>query len=363
MICQENKIDPKIQSYFDSLISKGQFPQSFLFVGPQGAGKLASAKYFALKLLESGHPLAKDKLEKDLHPDFTILSPEGKVGMHSIESIRELIHEECLKPHEANWRVFTITYADRMQPAAANALLKTLEDPSPSSIIILLTDHKEHILPTIRSRCHLVHVLQNPSKTYEQNLVEYGLSQSEANRIFFFAEKSHTRALQLAEEKWQSLLQTTYRLLADMHIASILDSFALIQKVSEEIENLFQAQIEDFQQKTLKQFSDISAKELSELKKQHLGLASSQKFQDVRIILLVILQWFHDLHLLEHGYPIDKLIYSDYETNLREQKAWANSYIQVKQVLEEAEIMISRQSKLQTCLENAWIKILNAIPC
>ncbi len=90
------------------------------------------------------------------HPDLHIVRPESKTRRLTIEQIRDLEHELQLKAHHAPHKVAAILSADRMcvgRAEAANAFLKTLEEPPDHCVIFLTTDRPELLLPTIRSRC------------------------------------------------------------------------------------------------------------------------------------------------------------------------------------------------------------------
>jgi DNA polymerase-3 subunit delta' len=79
--------------------------------------------------------------------------PESKSRIITIDQIRELLHTVSLKPTEAPWKVAVIVGADRLNPQAANAFLKTLEEPPPRSALLLLSTDPERILETVLSRC------------------------------------------------------------------------------------------------------------------------------------------------------------------------------------------------------------------
>ncbi len=76
--------------------------------------------------------------------------------MHSIESVRNFIHEVSMAPYGSKYKVFIIHDAERMLPTSANALLKTFEEPSKNSVIILISNHADILIPTILSRCTVV---------------------------------------------------------------------------------------------------------------------------------------------------------------------------------------------------------------
>lgn len=105
---------------------------------------------FAISVMGQEHA---HKIETGIHPDLTLFHPEGKINLHPIEAMRRLIHEVNMAPFEARCKVFVIFEAEKMQAPSANALLKTLEEPSAHSYILLLTDDSKALLPTILSRC------------------------------------------------------------------------------------------------------------------------------------------------------------------------------------------------------------------
>jgi len=93
------------------------------------------------------------KIDGDTHADIHWVRPESKSRIITVDQMRDLMREMHLKPNEAQYKAAVIVAADRMGPQAANAFLKTLEEPPPRSILILLTTAPERILETIISRC------------------------------------------------------------------------------------------------------------------------------------------------------------------------------------------------------------------
>jgi DNA polymerase-3 subunit delta' len=93
------------------------------------------------------------KVERDNHADVHWIRPESKSRIITVEQMRELMQEINLKPTEAEYKVAVIVGADRLNVQAANAFLKTLEEPPAKSVLILLTTEPQRILETILSRC------------------------------------------------------------------------------------------------------------------------------------------------------------------------------------------------------------------
>lgn len=171
------------------MAAENRLPQTLLFAGPAGIGKATLARLLAAgincdrgparpcgecsaclrilaadlsrgeyrKQLEERAKLpaskrAESPLIVSTHPDFLIFPPDGPLRMIQIEQARRLRQAARYNPSEGRRRVFVIDRADRANPEAANALLKTLEEPAPSLTVILLAENPYELLPTIRSR-------------------------------------------------------------------------------------------------------------------------------------------------------------------------------------------------------------------
>lgn len=141
-----------------NIIAQDQAKGSFLFLGPEGVGKLTTSIEFAKAIncektgedCDCAHCKKIDSLN---HPDVFILHPEGASGSIKIEKIREIIYQASLKPYEARKRVFIINDAEEMTKEAQNALLKVLEEPPQNHILILIASNISGLLPTVLSRC------------------------------------------------------------------------------------------------------------------------------------------------------------------------------------------------------------------
>lgn len=133
-------------------------PHAFLFQGIRGVGKKTTAKILAKALnCEAGNADSCDvcrsclKIDHGAHPDIVFIEPEG--AFIKIEKIRELQAQIKFRPFEGKKRVFVIADADRMNDTSANALLKTLEEPTSSNILILITARAHKLPQTVISRC------------------------------------------------------------------------------------------------------------------------------------------------------------------------------------------------------------------
>ena len=146
-------------SVLKSALEKKRVPHAFLFYGAEGIGKRTTALVFAKALnCEAGGADACDactscrKIDSGNHPDILVIRPEGQ--FIKVADIKELQERMRFRPLEGVRRVVIIDDAERMNITSANSLLKTLEEPSPTNVFVLVSS-RAHLLPlTILSRCH-----------------------------------------------------------------------------------------------------------------------------------------------------------------------------------------------------------------
>lgn len=145
-------------------IERDRVPHAYLFSGPRGAPLYDTAIALAMALCcqrargeGCGECDACAKIATGIHPDVVTLAREGAAQIVPIENIRnQVIARMGMPPHEGEVRVFIVEEATSLAPPAANALLKTLEEPPARTLFVMCTTAPEQLLPTIRSRCQRV---------------------------------------------------------------------------------------------------------------------------------------------------------------------------------------------------------------
>lgn len=139
---------------FQALAQVQRLPQGILLAAPHGCGQEICAKYMAKSLLGVS---AKQRqlLVAGTHPDLLEIVPEGASSQIKVDMIRDCraFLQNCA--NQAGYRVVIIQGADRLNVAAANALLKSLEEPGEQTLFILTVSQLDKVLPTIRSRCQV----------------------------------------------------------------------------------------------------------------------------------------------------------------------------------------------------------------
>lgn len=211
--------DPVVEQ-FRRALSRGRLATSFLFAGPSGIGKRRFALTLAQALLCTRRPeVALDpcqhcpaclQVRAGSHPDVErVAKPPDKstipvellIGDTEHRMREGLLHRLGLKPLQGRRKLAIIDDADFLKPEGANALLKTLEEPAPHSVLILLATSPARQLPTIRSRCQLVRFHPLPEAAVAEILVSQGLvpDAAVAARLAAFSGGSVARALELAD--------------------------------------------------------------------------------------------------------------------------------------------------------------------
>lgn len=193
-----------------SSIDSQKLSHAYVFSGPAGIGKSYLAHHFVMALCcETPPPRVEGQLgfrfcrtcracrmiREDKFPDVTVVGldwqarMEGSTGSSGananlkIDTIRAIQLEISRAPSEAPWRVFIVEDAATMQPAAANAFLKTLEEPPARAIIILISDSDRSLLPTIISRCQVFELRSVPTAAVEAALLERGAEPQPARTL------------------------------------------------------------------------------------------------------------------------------------------------------------------------------------
>lgn len=157
--------------------------QAYLFVGPESVGKDFVALRFAAGLLggrddERARRLALARA----HPDLRVLEPEGATSL-GVDQAREVVARASLAPIEASRTVFLFPDAGSMTEQAANALLKTLEEPTAQVAFLLVAESEDDFPPTVASRCRSIHMGRVPLPAIVDALTARGLSEDEASGV------------------------------------------------------------------------------------------------------------------------------------------------------------------------------------
>jgi DNA polymerase-3 subunit delta' len=195
-------------------VAGGTLPPSLLFGGPAGVGKhltaLAVAQALNCTAQQSsvgqsaadacGVCAACTRIARGLHPDVLLIAPSEN-GNIKIEPVREAIDRAQYRPFEGRRRVVIIDEADALVAHAQNALLKTLEEPTPSSVFILVSARPDMLLPTVLSRCPQLRFRQLSADDIAAALMARGHKEAEARAVAATADGSLSQAMQASAEE------------------------------------------------------------------------------------------------------------------------------------------------------------------
>jgi len=155
-------------------LETGEVSQAYLFHGPPGVGKRMVALRFGAALVAGGDLSAEDRVLRGLHPDLAEILPQG--AFTTIGQVREIVRLVASRPFEGARQVF-ILQADTLNVQAANALLKTLEEPEGETVFVLLATSREGVLPTILSRAQALRFNPVPTSVVAGFLQERGAAE------------------------------------------------------------------------------------------------------------------------------------------------------------------------------------------
>ena len=152
---------------------------AYLFVGPSSVGKAAVARRFAALLLCGDDAQCRRRVLADVHPDLMSVEPDGRTAL-GVERARETVARAVLTPVEADHKVFLFEEAGAMNEEAANALLKTLEEPTASTIFILIAESEDDLPSTVSSRSRTILFGRVSEDEIVAALVERGIADDQA---------------------------------------------------------------------------------------------------------------------------------------------------------------------------------------
>jgi len=253
-------------------LARGRLGHAYLFAGDQ-LEELESLARTLAKTLNCQNPvktggvttdccdacLSCRKIDHDTHADVHWARPESKSRIVTVEQTRELMREIQLKPTGAEYKVAIIAGADRLNVQAANAFLKTLEEPPGKSVLILLSTEPQRILETILSRCL---------------------------RLNFFGEG--TRSLDPAQMEWLAHFDA----LAANEQKSLLGRYRLLDALLQRLGEI-RARVEETltARSPLQQHDEIE-KDLREKWEDELAAAIEAEYRRQRAEALLLVQWW-----------------------------------------------------------------------
>jgi DNA polymerase III subunit delta' len=285
---------------------------AYLFCGPSGVGKSEAALAFAAALAcpEGGCGTCSTcrRVLEGLHPDVEVIVPEGNSIL--IDQVREVIHWAGYRPFEveARAKVYVFLEAEKFQPAAANALLKTLEEPPGHVHFILVSDYPERMLATVVSRCQTVSFTLVPALAIASDLrARLGVSPERAALLGRLAGGNLIYARELAvSESAQRQRDQLLDCAREIPRAGLMDTQVALDEVMATVESRAAERTADLNAElelALRWAGDARTRKWTEkrheekLKRQQRRLRT----QGLQTVTSVFAGWFRDLALVAVG--------------------------------------------------------------
>ena len=193
----------RAKAFFERALHDGSLSHAYLLAGPAGLAKTAFARELGAGLVTpcGGCGACPDcaRARNGVHPDLHVLEREG--DLIRVEQIEPVVADLSLRPFSAAYRIWVISEVEYLHPAAANKLLKSIEEPPSYVVFILVTDRLERVLPTIVSRCQTVEFRPLSDTEVCAYLMErHGLDAPTAEALARLSLGSVERAARLADD-------------------------------------------------------------------------------------------------------------------------------------------------------------------
>lgn len=220
----------RIKHILEKMVGAGQVPHGLCFYGPSGIGKQLMASELAKTMLcehktGCGECRHCHKFSTKNHPDYHFIEPDGQdIKVDQIRAIGENLH---FRPFESTCRVVVLDRVERLREAAANAFLKSLEEPPEYVFFILVCSDLKALLPTIRSRCQKM-AFQSLTRDDKTQILMTKFQKEEAiavqlARISFVHLETEDGALEVFNQDVKTILSYFQMILKEGHA---LDAFS-----------------------------------------------------------------------------------------------------------------------------------------
>ncbi|WP_086331889.1 DNA polymerase III subunit delta' [Candidatus Enterococcus mansonii] len=226
---------PLLYQQLQKSFEHGRLAHAYLFEGDTGTGKqeygLWMAKHLFCSNLTNNNPCNQCnnclRINENEHPDVMRVVPDGQTI--KVDQIRSLKAEFSKSGVETAQKVFLIEQADKMNVGAANSLLKFLEEPDGKILAILETTSLAKILPTIQSRCQVLHFQPLDKEKLVHTLVDSGINKNTANLLVELT-NSFDKAVEISQDEWFNESREITQQWFDYLIKDDLQAFVYVQK-------------------------------------------------------------------------------------------------------------------------------------
>jgi DNA polymerase-3 subunit delta' len=276
--------------------------QAYLFVGPSSVGKATVARRFASVLLcPDADPDCTRRVVQGLHPDLHLVEPDGRTSL-TVDQARATVARAVLSPVEADRKVFLFEEAGMMNDEAANALLKTLEEPTATTVFLLVAESEDDLPATVASRCRTVFFGRVTEEEVVAALESAGVDHGQAARAAATSGGRPGLARMLATRPEVAAFRAAWLDVPQRLTERPGDAFRLAEELVDAAKPLMQA-LDERQGSELAAAEDdgVSTKALKERHERERRRASSA----LHVTGLEILaSWYRDAAAAQFGAPV-----------------------------------------------------------
>ena len=254
---------PRVQRFFSAAVAEGRLSHAYLFVGAPGSGMKEAACAIAQCVVcpNGGDAICDEciRVAHRTHPDVRWLSPQSVSG-YLVSQVRDLIEDVSLAPVRASSKVYVLDDVGMLRGTAANALLKTIEEPPAGVVFILIARTVASVLPTIVSRCQVIPFsIVSPDAAEKAVELACGATATEARIALSVAQTPERAAEFLKSMDRRQVRRIVVRVLGELERD---DSWDVLKAAKEMVEavRVPLGDLRDAQEKALDENSDYLAK-------------------------------------------------------------------------------------------------------
>ncbi len=354
---------PQVRDFLRAAVAHDRLSHAYLFVGPAGSNKTLAAYALAQAALcpngGCGTCECCQRIMRRKHPDVRYFAPEGANG-YLVEQIRSIVADTALAPIQAKRKVYILDRVDLLGVQAANAFLKTLEEPPADVLLILLGRTRESVLPTIVSRCQVVPFRMIPAGEAAGIIVQNtGATREQARMALEACDGSITHAIEFLKSNERmafrsQVLEVLKRLIQadDWDLLEFASNLVVQAKAPLDVAR---AELEQ----DLEENADFLAKSaIRQIEARNKRALSAKSLESLRQLMAIVRSWLRDVLVVCAGTP-DLVINVDMRASIAEvaartDEARVSAALRAVQRCSEA---LSYNVSPETCIDAMLIEV------
>ena len=304
---------PQVREFLRATVAQDRVSHAYLFTGPAGSNKTLAAYALAQAIMcpkgangpRGGNCGACDccrRIMRRKHPDVRYFAPEG-AGGYLVDQIRDIVADTALAPIQGSRKVYILDRVDLLGVQAANAFLKTLEEPPADVVLVLLGRTRESVLPTIVSRCQVVPFRSIPASEAAGIIVQNtGAAHDQARMALEACGGSITRAVDFLKSNERLAFRTrVLEVLGRMREADDWDLLGYAADLVVQAKaplDVVRAELEQ----DLAQNADFLAKSaIRQIEARNKRALTAKSFESLRQLTSIVRSWLRDVLMVCSG--------------------------------------------------------------